>query len=70
MNILELLCLSSQSYDYLRQLMQDLSLTVSVKKLVAPSTSVVCLGVLIDTEAATISIPDAKLVQIVNTVKE
>ena len=49
--------------------MQDLSLMVIVKKLLAPSTRVVCLGVLIDTEAATISIPDTKLMHILNTVK-
>ena len=36
--------------------------TVSEKKLVAPSTQVVCLGVLIDTEKGTVSIPPEKIV--------
>ena len=39
-------------------------------KLVSPSTRAVCLGVLIDTEEGTVSIPDDKLRQINDTVKE
>ena len=45
----------------LLQLMAQLGLTVSDKKLVSPSTRVTCLGVLIDTVAGTISIPPEKL---------
>ena len=49
------------SYEALLQLMAQLGLTVSEKKLVAPSTCVTCLGVMIDTLAGTISIPPEKL---------
>ena len=38
------------------EIMQQLGLTVSDKKLVPPSTKVVCLGVLIDAEKGTVSI--------------
>ena len=51
-------------------LMKQLGLTVGDKKLVAPSTQVVCLGVLIDTEKGTVSIPPEKLRQINDMVKE
>ena len=37
------------SFNYLTSLMNDLDLTISKKKLVAPSTKIVCLGILIDT---------------------
>ena len=46
------------------KLMNDLGLTISDNKLVPPSTQVVCLGVLIDTENGTGSIPPEKLDQI------
>ena len=59
-----------KSFDYLTSLMRELGLTVSEKKLVPPSTKVVCLGVLIDTENATISIPEDKLAQIQVTVSQ
>ena len=51
-------------------LMKHLGLTISDKKLVPPSTKVVCLGVLINTEDSTVSIPPEKLHQIYDTVKE
>ena len=38
-----------KSYDALTQLMQELGLTVSSKKLVPPAVQVTCLGILIDT---------------------
>ena len=41
--------------------MQELGLTVSDKKLIPPSTQVVCLGVPIDTEKGTVPIPPEKL---------
>ena len=58
------------SFASLFELMQQLGLTVSDKKLVPPSTKVVCLGVLIDTENGTVSIPPEKLRQINDMVKE
>ena len=59
-----------KSFDYLTSLMHELGLTISDKKLVPPSTKVICLGVLIDTENGTISIPEDKLAQIQATVSE
>ena len=49
------------SFASLFELMKDLGLTVSEKKLVPPSTQVVCLGVLIDTVKGTVSIPPEKI---------
>ena len=54
-----------ESFAFLQKLLQDLGLQISLKKLVAPSTSVVCLGILIDTVTRTISIPQGKLQEIV-----
>ena len=50
-----------QSYEHLTKLLERLGLDVSVKKLVSPSTSAICLGVEIDTVAKTIAIPQEKL---------
>ena len=61
---------ASASFQFLCNLMQDLGLTVSLKKLVEPSAQMVCLGVLIDTENATISILEVKLRQILEMVKD
>ena len=51
----DFLCVSlpskiNYSYTRLQSLLQELGLTVSSKKLVPPSTRVVCLGILVDTE--------------------
>ena len=54
------------AFDFLMSLLSDLGLEVSTKKLVVPSTSVVCLGILIDSQERTISIPPEKLNQIAN----
>ena len=59
-----------KSFAFLQQLLQDLGLQISAKKLVAPSTSVVCLGILIDTVHRTISIPPDKLQDIVHLCKQ
>ena len=58
------------SYASLFNLMQELGLTISEKKLVPPSTKVICLGFLINTEEGTVSIPPDKLRHINDTVKE
>ena len=52
---------AKQSYDHLIKLLECLGLDVSVKKLVSPSTSAICLGVEIDTVAKTIAISQEKL---------
>ena len=61
---------AKRSYDHLYDLLECLGLTISKKKLVPPSTSAVCLGVEINTEKGSISIPQAKLRQICDTVNE
>ena len=60
---------ASASFYCLHQLMTHLGLSISEKKLVAPSTRVTCLGVLIDTENTTVSIPSEKLAQILENVR-
>ena len=58
------------SFALLFDLMKELGLTISGKKLVPSNTKVVCLGVLINTEEGTVSIPANKLRQINDTVNE
>ena len=53
------------SFVSLFKLMNDLCLTISDSKLVAPSTKVVCLGVLINTEEGAVSIPQKNCVKFV-----
>ena len=55
------------SYQFLLNLLQELGLDISFKKLVPPATSVICLGILVDSVQKTISIPDQKLQEIKNT---
>ena len=62
----DFLCVSTpskiqSSYVRLQELLAELGLTVSSKKLVAPSTQVVCLDILVDTVNQSISIPSEKL---------
>ena len=45
------------AFTFRQKLLGKLGLQISDKKLVPPSTSVVCLGIQIDTIAKTISIP-------------
>ena len=58
------------SFELLFDLLQKLGLTVSQKKLVPPTTSVVCLGIEINTVTGTVAIPAEKLRQISDMVKE
>ena len=62
----DFLCVSlpskiNHSYGRLQSFLGELGLTVSNKKLVPPSTQVVCLGILVDNETLTVSIPPEKL---------
>ena len=57
------------SYQFLLDLLQDLGLDISQKKLVPPATSVTCLGILVDSINRTISIPQEKLQEIITTCK-
>ena len=54
------------SYQCLLDLLQQLGLEISRKKLVAPCTAAICLGILVDSVNRTISIPDGKLKEIVD----
>ena len=58
------------SYQFLLKLLQNLGLDISVSKLVSPSTSVICLGILVDTINKTISIPEQKLQEIKDTCRK
>ena len=62
--------MSRASFASLFKLMNDLGLTIRDSKPVPPSTQVVCLGVLIDTENGTVSICPDKLSKINNTVRQ
>ena len=62
----DFLCVSTPSkiqasYVRLQELLAELGLTVSPKKLVPPDTRVVCLGIVVDTVQQSISIPSEKL---------
>ena len=59
-----------KSFDALFNVMTQLGLTVSEKKLVEPTTRAVCLGILIDTVQGTVAIPPQKLEVIKQMVKE
>ena len=50
-----------RSFDALQELMPQLGLDISVKKLTPPSTIAVCLGIEINTVESTVSIPVEKL---------
>ena len=50
-----------QAYEILSSLLVQLGPQISAKKLVPPSTAVTCLGILIDTETRTMSVPPEKL---------
>ena len=56
-----------QSYTFLLQLLQQLGLDISAEKLVPPSTSVIFLGILINTNTRIILIPEKKLQEIKNS---
>ena len=52
------------SFKFLKELLLELGLDISLKKLVPPSTSVICLGILVDCITKTVSIPADKLQEI------
>ena len=58
-----------KSFTFLSDLLHQLGLKINPKKLVKPSTSVVCLGILINTEDRTMSIPSDKLQEIIGHMK-
>ena len=54
------------SYQFLLDLLQELGLDISAKKLCPPSTKVICLGIMFDTVNRSISILDNKLQEMSN----
>ena len=62
--------IAKHSYDALLDIMTQLRITISDKKLVAPTTKAVCLGILIDKVKGTVAIPPEKLEDIRNMVQE
>ena len=65
----DFLCVSlsskiSKIYTRLQELLLELGLTISSKKLVPPSTEVTCLGIVVNTVDFTVSIPTEKLLVI------
>ena len=58
------------AFQFLVDLLHQLGLTLKSNKLVSPTTSMVCLGILIDTETRTMSVPPEKLENIVKMCDE
>ena len=52
---------TGKAFTELQSLVLQLGFEVSVKKLVAPSTCVNCLGIIVDTKNYTVLVPDTKL---------
>ena len=59
-----------KAYQSLLDLLQELGLEISTKKLHTPDTRVVCLGILINTIERTMAIPVDKLEQIMQVCQE
>ena len=57
------------SYQFLLNLLQELGLNISYKKVFSPATSVTCLGILVDSVSRTISIPNENLQEIIKICK-
>ena len=53
--------IARRSYVFLQELLARLGLDISKKKLVAPCTKVVCLGIEVDMRQRTVSIPEEKM---------
>ena len=56
----------NKGFERLTVLLNELGLTINQKKNVLPSKQVVCLGILVDTENFTMSVPDKKMNEIRN----
>ena len=52
-------------FDYLVKLLKDLGFPISQSKLISPTTTCNCLGVIINTVDSTLSVPDEKLQEVV-----
>ena len=57
--------ITTKAFTDLQSLVRQLGLEISIKKLVASNTCVNCLGVIIDTQRFTVSVPEEKLPDII-----
>ena len=60
---------AQNSFDTMYNLLRDLNIPISESKLTPPTTRIVCLGIQIDSESATLSIPVEKLEEILQACK-
>ena len=58
-----------RAFDRLTALLQELGFTISQHRNVYPSTSAICLGILVNTEDFTMSVPSDKLKKIKEIIK-
>ena len=58
------------AFQKLKKLLQELGLTISQNKLVAPTTKCICLGIEVDTVNSTLSIPQQKLMEILTVCQQ
>ena len=62
--------MGTEAYDSLGQLLVDLGLVENLDKACPPSTVQIVLGVEVNTEEGTISVPEFRMTEIVSLVKE
>ena len=55
-----------KAYKYLMELLETLGFPISDSKLAPPSSRCNCLGVIVDTQNATLSVPQGKLCEIMD----
>ena len=58
------------SFDALQSLLHDLGFEISMKKLINPTTSMNCLGSMVDTVTFTLAIPQAKMQEILQVCEQ
>ena len=58
------------SFDFLLEMLDRLGFPISKSKLATPSSTCNCLGVIVDTKNATLSVPAEKLAEIIQNCKK
>ena len=61
---------SLESFETLKKLLEELGFEISKKKIVEPSTKVICLGILFNTQDFSMSVPQEKLFKIIDMCKQ
>ena len=59
-----------EGFEYLRKLLEELNFPISESKLVAPTEETTCLGIIINANKQTLSVPDKKLQEILSKCRE